>query len=228
MSMKDGHIHWPAPTVVITRAQLALFLIIVLACNGAQWADPMRFAAHNVLLPAATDPALAQAEARYRPVRLEIPRLKMKAPIIPVGTDAGGAMLAPTDAPTTDPIWGEVYWWDGGAFPGQVGSAVIAGHVNRPDPRPAPFTSLNELAVGDVILVLTANHEALAFVVTGTAALSAYAHGSADPIITRIFGPTLKPILHLITCAGRYDGKTFDHRLVITATLAEPSPFPTE
>lgn len=216
---------------VFSWVQLGLLSVVMLACGG----QPQTIAAQtrhvaptpqNITLPAPNNDVLAQAEQSYLPVRLTMSRLHIDAPIIPVSTDANGAMLAPDDAPKESPIWNEVYWWNAGAYPGQTGNAVIAGHVNRPYPGPAPFTDLEKLVVGDTILIQTAGGATLTFVVTGTATPTAYAQGDSNPIIEQIFGPAVTPNLNLITCYGQYDGKTFDHRLVVYTRLEGVSPFP--
>ena len=38
-------------------------------------------------------------------------------------------------------------------MPGQIGNAVIAGHLDRKDGSPAIFWGLRQLAVGDSVMV---------------------------------------------------------------------------
>jgi sortase (surface protein transpeptidase) len=124
-------------------------------------------------------------------------------------------------------IWaGSIIWWDVGAMPGQIGNAVIAGHVNRPDGSPSTFTYLNQLNPGDHILVATAGGRTLTFVVTAKNAPLVYVQHANDPVMERIFGPSLTPNLNLMTCWGEWDGTEYNRRLVIYSTLVGPSPFP--
>lgn len=151
--------------------------------------------------------------------------MRLDAPILAVGADATGAMIAPRAPSSSDPIWSSVYWWDLGALPGQTGNAVIAGHVNRPDASPSTFTNLNLLVPGDHIEVVTAGGQALTFVVTSKETPLIQDHDPGDPAFIRVFGPSLTSNLNLITCWGEWIGNTFNRRLVIHSTLVSPSPF---
>lgn len=177
---------------------------------------------------APTSQTMAQGLQNLAPVRLIIPKLGLDAPILGLGPDATGGMQAPVYGGPDNPIYRMVYWWDVGALPGQVGNAVIAGHINRPDGSPGVFGNLNQLLRGDTIEVVTAGGKTLTFVVTGKDAPLVYVHGSNDPTIGRIFGPSLTPQLNLLTCWGRWDGKEYSRRLFIASTLVGPSPFPAQ
>lgn len=160
------------------------------------------------------------------PTRLVIPKLGLDAPILAIGADGSGAMQVPRPPDPRDSVWGEVYWWSVGYAPGQVGDAVIAGHVNRPDAGPAAFTHLNWLVPGDQLRVITADGHTLTFVVTAKSTPLVPRQYRDNPTIERIFGPALTANLNLLTCWGEWDGKEFDRRLVISTTLAGVSPFP--
>jgi sortase (surface protein transpeptidase) len=152
-------------------------------------------------------------------MRLLIPRIGLNAGILALCPAPNGAMQAPQRGGPHDPIWGKVYWWEVGTIPGQIGNAVIAGHVNRPDGSPSTFTYLDRLHVGDGIEVQTAGGQTLVFLVTETSTVRTNVRSSNDPAMGRIFGPALEPHLNLITCWGRWDGKDYDHRLVVYTTL---------
>jgi hypothetical protein len=164
--------------------------------------------------------------ADLAPKRLIIPKLHLDAPILAVGADASGAMLAPRVGGPGDPIWNSVYWWDVGVTPGQLGNAVIAGHVNKPDGSPSTFTRLAALAPGDKIEVVTESGRVLTFTVRAKNAPLVYVRKTNDPTMGRIFGPALTSNLNLMTCWGEWDGKEYNRRLVIYSTLDGPSPFP--
>src|SRR5262245_24886701 len=163
--------------------------------------------------------AVPENQRDLAPMRVLIPRIGLHAGSLALGPSANGAMQAPQRGGPHDPVWGEVYWWEVGTIPGQIGNAVIAGHVNRPDGSPSTFTYLNKLHVGDSIAVQTAGGQTLPFRVTEKATPPTYVRGSNDPTIGRIFGPALEPHLNLITCWGRWDGKDYDQRLVIYSRL---------
>ena len=202
-------------------------LVLVACGQGAPQARPAATATPTIVPPTPTaTPDPAALAAQWMPKQLSIPRLGVKSKVIGVGADSNGNMLAPVDAPPGDPLWDEVYWWNGGAVPGRTGNAVIAGHVNRPTPGPAPFTALTDLRKGDTIQILATNGQTLTFAVVDIQTPSAYETGANNPVLVGIFGPSNTPNLNLITCYGTYDGHTFDHRLVVFTRLVGPSPFP--
>ena len=178
--------------------------------------------------PLAATPSATPAAAptALEPFRLVIAKLGLNAPILALGPDATGAMQAPHTRDPRNAVWGEVYWWDVGYLPGEVGNAVIAGHVNRPDASPATFTHLNWLIPGDHLQVVTVGGIVLTFVVTAKNTPLVTVHGGNDPTVEAIFGPSLSPNLNLMTCWGEWDGKEFDRRLVVYTSLVGTSPFP--
>lgn len=167
------------------------------------------------------------APAGLMPARLVIPEMGLDAPVLSLGPDAQGAMQAPRVGSSSNPVWSEVYWWNVGAAPGQIGNAVIAGHVNRPDGSPSTFTDLNRLHPGDEFAVVTVDGTTLRFRVTAKDAPLVYVDGANNPTVERIFGPTSAPHLNLMTCWGEWDGREYNRRLVVYSTLLGASPFPT-
>lgn len=164
--------------------------------------------------------------AQYAPIRLRIPSIKLDVTIIGVGVTSAGAMDAPRCNSNSDPICNQVYWFTGGYLPGELGNAVIAGHVNRPDLSPAPFWNLHLVQTGDTIIVQPLNGRPLVFVVTSVKWISAYATGAGNSTLDAVFGPAATRNLNLLTCIGDWDGHTFDHRLLVQAQLQGPNPFP--
>ena len=74
---------------------------------------------------------------------------------------------------TINPAQGEAIWYvgSGRVVPGQVGTAVIAGHVTYYD-EPDVFVDLGEVDQGDVVTIGYGNGETREFVVTQTQQLS--------------------------------------------------------
>jgi Sortase domain len=205
---------------VIAFALVCLAALTCIGCNFAAKRPPAQRSAPAPDVPLqAPQAAVPKDQSNVAPMRLLIPRIGLSAGILALGPAANGAMQAPQRGGPDDPIWGEVYWWKVGTIPGQIGNAVIAGHVNRPDGSPSAFTYLDNLRVGDSIEIQTAGGQTLVFRVTEKATPSAYVRSSNDPTMGRIFGPALAPHLNLITCWGQWDGKEYNQRLVIYSTL---------
>lgn len=138
------------------------------------------------------------------PTRLEIPKLKISAPILPVGVTAANDMDVPNSASETG-------WYKFGAIPGHPGNAVLAGHLGLKD-DPAVFWHLDKLAAGDTLSVYDAKHRHVRFKVTG----KEYYTPETAPR-ERIFGATKDVNLNLITCNGTYIQTRDDYtkRLVV-------------
>jgi hypothetical protein len=152
------------------------------------------------------------------PIWLNAPKAAITGRIIPVGVDAHGAMVAPEGA-NSDPVWFEAFWWRYGVIPGQVGNAVIAGHLDRKDGSPAMFWGLRNLAGGDSVFIRTAQGATLHFVVTAVQTFVNPTGGAADPVMQRIFGPAQTVNLNLITCSGDWTGTEYTKKLVVFTTL---------
>jgi sortase (surface protein transpeptidase) len=124
--------------------------------------------------------------------RLLIPAIGVNAAIEPSGVLPDGTLATPTQDP-----WNDVGWYNSGPRPGEQGSAVINGHLNRPGGSPAVFWHLNELHLGDKVIVVDTQGKRLHFHVTG---IRLYAQQEAP--VQDIFGNTAGRFLNLMTCAG--------------------------
>lgn len=144
------------------------------------------------------------------PVRLLISSVGINAPIESVGIESTGDLSTPTRKP-----WEDVGWYDMGTYPGERGSAVIDGHLDRPGGYPAVFWRLRDVHSGDQIAVLTSTGETLRFRVTS---LAYYTPNQAP--IQNIFGNSGGIYLNLITCAGDWipDQHQTTLRLVVYTT----------
>ena len=94
-----------------------------------------------------------------RPVRLRIPSIGVDTTLVRLGVDASGALVPPQD-------FGRAGWFPGSPVPGDVGPAVIAGHVDSYR-GPAVFFRLRNLAPGDEVVVDSADGTHARFTVTG-------------------------------------------------------------
>lgn len=137
-------------------------------------------------------PALAPA----RPAKLEIPAIGVRTgEIIDLGLAGDGTLEVPHDAITTG-------WFTGGPAPGEIGPAVLAGHVDYKK-VPGVFVRLKELKAGDEALVHREDGT--------TAVFTVYAverHAKASFPTEKVYGDTTGPELRLITCGGDFDSST--------------------
>src|SRR5260370_6809121 len=92
------------------------------------------------------------------PVRLLISAIGVNAPIEEVGVTSNGNLAVPTQNP-----WEGVGWYAAGSHPGERGSAVIDGHVDRPGGYPAVFWYLRDLHKAAKPLATDAHRTTLPF-----------------------------------------------------------------
>ncbi|WP_051348729.1 class F sortase [Peribacillus kribbensis] len=144
------------------------------------------------------------------PYRLLIPKLKMDAKIEKTGLLKNKQMGVPTNDKNAA-------WFEPGTKPGELGSAVIDGHVDNKT-GPAVFFRLKELTAGDEITLFDKNDKKMIFVVQEK---KSYPYENAP--VEEIFGKRDKQRLNLITCTGLFDRSkgTHQERLVVYTTLKE-------
>ena len=130
--------------------------------------------------------------AAGNPLRLVIPAVGIDAPVEPLGFQSNGDLGTPARHP-----WDDVGWYDLGPRPGEHGSAVLDGHLDRPGGYPAVFWRLRDMQVGEDVQVVNSAGKTLRFRVTR---IAYYPAGQAP--LQDIFGNQGGSYLNLITCAG--------------------------
>ena len=181
-------------------AGIAVLILVLLAPGGPPGPSAAASAPRPPVpqaLPAAASGGVTSPTAP--PIRLQIPAIGVSAKIVDLGLDAGGALQVP---PLTDAGVREAGWYDLGPAPGQVGSAIIVGHV---DSRQAAgvFYDLGRLAPGNLVEVTLANGRTVHFTVT-----SVHEYAKAHFPAWEVYGPEPYQSLRLITCGGAFDEST--------------------
>ena len=180
---------------------------------GAAWISAVK---ERAGLPTAAAAAGAvpstAALPRSRPVSLAIPAIGVHTSIINLGLDPHHTLQVP---PLTQKGVQEAGWYDLGPAPGQLGPAVIAGHVDSYQ-GPGVFFRLGALRPGDQIHITRADHTVAIFRVD---AVDEYRKASFPA--RQVYGPVGYAGLRVITCGGRFDYQTGHYlsNIVIYATL---------
>jgi sortase (surface protein transpeptidase) len=126
------------------------------------------------------------------PVAVAIPSIGVRSRLVDLGLDEAGAMQVPQDPARAG-------WFTGGAAPGALGPAVIAGHVTW-DGAPAVFHRLGTLQPGDQVSVTRKDGKTAVFTVSRVARFSKSQFPSRA-----VYGAIDHAGLRLITCGGTYD-----------------------
>lgn len=204
--------YWRSICAVLICAG-ALFLAACSSDTTVQQASilepPERLSSGVASSPTAT--ATTAPLDSMQPVLLSVPSIGINASIERVGALANGEMATPTQNP-----WVDAGWYSAGPHPGERGSAVIDGHLDRPGGSPAVFWYLRDVHAGDAVYVTERDGKQLRFHVTHVA----YYTPQNAPL-QDIFGNNSGIYLNLITCAGDWipDQHQTTLRLVVYTTM---------
>lgn len=143
------------------------------------------------------------------PARLQIPVLGIDADVQHVGVNENGNMGVPSN-------YTDVAWYKYGTVPGQIGSAVIDGHVDNGLGLSGVFKHLGDLKPGDDVYIVTKEGAKLHFKVSSIATYP-YKSVPAELLFSRKDGAWL----NLITCGGKWvkSDKTYNQRIVVFTKL---------
>jgi hypothetical protein len=149
---------------------------------------------------------------RSSPVRLRIASIGLDTGLMPLGLRANGAMQVP-------PGGFPAGWYTGGPTPGELGPAVIAGHVDTNGP--GVFYRLRNIRRGDRVTVTRADGRKPVFRVTRVAQFPKNRFPSK-----LVYGNVDHAALRLITCGGSFNSRVghYEDNLVVFADLVTPAP----
>jgi len=204
---------------------IALGAVLLLLAGGLGWRltrGVEEFGAGTGLGPATSVQARLAADAgvpvaagrlpgtpAVPPLRLEIPAIKVTAPVDAVGLDqATGEVDLPRDVDT-------VGWYRYGPDLGSTaGSVTIAGHVDGAAQGKGAFFRLREVPAGARVVVFGSDGAPRSFTVVSREVFAK----TAMPM-DRLFARDGRLRLTLITCGGPFDRKTRHYRdnVVLTA-----------
>lgn len=144
------------------------------------------------------------------PASIAIPGLDVTSDLVRLGLNDDGTMQVPSD-------FDRAGWYLHGPRPGELGPAVIAGHVDSAT-GPAVFHRLDTLEVGDHVEVLDAHGTTRVF------AVESVERYPKDGFPTEhVYGDLDYAALRLITCAGEFHraaGRYLEN-LIVTASLVQ-------
>ena len=143
-----------------------------------------------------------------RPYWLLIPAIGVSTNLVRLGLTAQDTLQVPPTAAVAG-------WYTGSPRPGEVGSSIIAGHIDS-KLGPGIFYHLSQMHRGEYIYVIRGNQSVAVFEVTS---LRTYAKSSFPR--NAIYGPVPDSELRLITCGGTFDFATGSYlsNVVVNAVL---------
>jgi LPXTG-site transpeptidase (sortase) family protein len=218
----DGTGWWSgAPSPSDRRRQLRrwwLTAIVLLLAAAASLGLALRGHQRSLAGPlstggSATAPRAVRPAGRSVPVTLSIPAIGLKVPVSELGLNPDHTIQVPTD-------FQEPGWYRLGPSPGQLGSAVILGHVDSYQ-GPAVFFRLRTLQTGDSVDVTLADGVITHFAVRE---IAMYRKTNFPTVL--VYGSHGYSGLQLVTCGGVFDTQTRSYlsNVVVYTSLVATTP----
>jgi len=143
-----------------------------------------------------------------RPVRIQVPAIGADTSLLDLGLQADGTLEVPPDAES-------VGWFTGGPTPGQLGPAVVVGHVDWAGTR-GVFYDLRDMQPGNEITITRADGSVAYFQVRSNEQFPKDQFPTAA-----VYGNLDHAGLRLITCGGSFDSaaRSYLDNIVVFADL---------
>lgn len=145
--------------------------------------------------PASSGPSASSAAMpKSEPVSLDIPSIDAHSSLVPLGLNPDNSVQVP---PVSTPL--QAGWYENGPTPGEVGPAVVLGHVDG-NKHKGIFYRLKEMKPGDDVDIARRDGSTAHFEVTKVDQVPKDVFPS-----DAVYGDTSDPQLRLITCGGAFD-----------------------
>ena len=150
------------------------------------------------------------------PTLLDVPRLDVHHPLVELGLNPDGTVEVPPLSQVQTPGW---YRYS--PTPGELGPAVILGHIDSAEHGTGVFFDLGSLRPGDEVDVTRADGTVAVFAVTDVGQ-----YPKDDFPTEVVYGDLDHAGLRLITCGGVFDATTRDYadNIVVFADLQSSHP----
>lgn len=145
------------------------------------------------------------------PTRLEISAIGVSSDLLQLGLNPDHTVQVPPLGRDS-----RAGWYRYSPTPGQLGPAVLLGHVDSAEYGPGVFFKLGALRPEDMVTVTRADHIAAVFRIDRVVAYP------KDHFPTlEVYGNTDHAALRLITCGGKFDFNTrnYESNIVVYASL---------
>jgi Sortase domain len=145
------------------------------------------------------------------PIQLRIPAIGVRSDLLQLGLNPDGSVQVPPLSRNAS-----AGWYRYSPTPGQLGPAVILGHIDSAAYGPGVFFRLGGLRPGNNITITRADHTTAVFRVDAVAEYPK----TQFPTLT-VYGNANRAELRLITCGGRFDftAHSYQDNIVAYATL---------
>jgi Sortase domain len=150
------------------------------------------------------------------PVRLDIPAIGVSSVMHPLGLNPDHTVQVP---PLSKDSWAG--WYRYSPAPGQLGPAIVLGHIDSARYGPGVFFRLGALRPGATVSIARSDRTVAVFRVDRVAEFAKDRFPTLD-----VYGDTDRPELRLITCGGKFDlsAHSYEDNIVAFASLLSVHP----
>lgn len=179
--------------------------------NHSETAGDLR--AHARRAPHRND--AASTLPRSKPSRLRIPSIGVSSSLQHLGQATDGSL----EVPAPGPRYNDAAWYRHSPTPGELGPAILLGHVDSAAEGPSVFFRLGELKPGDGVVVERADGSTARFTVDE---VKRYPKEKFPTDL--VYGDIDHAGLRILTCGGAFDDSTGHYldNIVVFASLDEP------
>jgi sortase (surface protein transpeptidase) len=144
------------------------------------------------------------------PTRLRIAKIGVNTSFVSIGKKADGTIEVPKG-------YEEVGWYNRGPTPGELGPAVVVGHVDRPG-NTAVFWRLREMVPGDIFEIDRADGMTIKFRVDQIKQVPQDSFPTEE-----VYGNINYPGVRLITCGGTFNRSAhrYTHNTVVYGSMLQ-------
>jgi hypothetical protein len=200
--------------LIAATLAVALAVALALGAAGCSSDSAVREApaalASDTSLPAPATAVAHGAMAASPPVRLRIPSIGVDSDLMALGLRGDGSLDVPPEGFPAG-------WYTGAPTPGELGPAIIAGHVDW-DGLPGVFYALGDLTPGADVTVEREDGSTAVFRVQSVQQFPKDAFPTEA-----VYADIDHAGLRLITCGGNFDERAHHYRdnIVVFAELRE-------
>jgi sortase (surface protein transpeptidase) len=209
---------WPAAGVAVLIALAMAGTGLLLAAFNApvrQPPQPASEAAPSASAVADVNRAKAKPAPgldRSVPLEVTIPSIGVETRIMTLGLNDDGSVQVPPRSKANF-----AGWYERGPSPGEIGNAVLVGHVDTAKMGPAAFYDIGMLEPGDTVEVTRKDGKVVEFTVDGTQSFPKDKFPSG-----LVYGPADQAQLRLVTCGGTWSKESaYPNNIVVFATQSD-------
>jgi hypothetical protein len=161
-------------------------------------------------------PQMGLVLPRSLPLALALPSIGVQSDLVTLGLNPDHTVQVPPLGPVS-----QAGWYQRSPTPGQVGPAILLGHIDSARYGPGVFFKLGALKPGDPVEVTRTDHTVAVFRVDRVVSYPKSSFPSLE-----VYGNTPDAQLRLITCGGVFDpaARSYESNIVAFASLLSTRP----